>query len=65
MSEIVKKLLNVNSAKTMLFGATLIDTDPRVGYDSTVMAVPKHEFKFNPITALAVYPEVEEILKEK
>lgn len=64
MSDIVKKLLNVNSAKTMLFGATLIDTDPRAGYDMKVMAVPKHEFNFNPINTLAVYPEVEEILKD-
>jgi len=60
MSQIVDKLFNVSSAKTMYFGATLIDSDPRAGYVEDIMATSKHDFNTTPISMLHLYPEIEE-----
>lgn len=57
MSEIVTQTLGINCSMTMLFGGTILDTDPTAGYDQSEMETVRKPSIRSPIAALNLYPE--------
>lgn len=57
MSELVSKTLGINCSITMKFGATIIDTNPYSGYDSTEMETKRNEYNRDIRSSLMFYPE--------
>lgn len=56
----INSILGVKDCKTMLLGATLMDTDPVAGYDGNMTNI-KNEFDWSPINSLLLYPETRDI----
>jgi len=64
MSEIVTQTLGINCAMTMIFGGTIIDTDPAAGYDNSEMEAIRKPCDKTPEAALKFFPEAISVERE-
>lgn len=64
MSEIVTQTFGINCAMTMVFGGTVIDTNPSSGYDSTEMEAIRKPCDKTPATSLNFYPEAIDVERQ-
>lgn len=64
MSELVTQTLGINCSMTMVFGATILDTDPQSGYDNSEMEAIRKPCDRTPESALKFYPEAISVERE-
>lgn len=64
MSEIVTQTLGINCSMTMLFGCTILDTDPAAGYEQSEMESIRKPCEKSPRTALKFYPEAIDVERQ-
>lgn len=64
MSEIVNDIFNINSCKSMVFGASLFDTRPETGYSEGEMAADRIGREHNPQIAYQFYKDMEQLWED-
>jgi hypothetical protein len=62
IADILQKSLKVKSCKTMIFGATLVDTNPAAGRQANIDSIKKPQV-WSPINSLLLYPSIKEYEK--
>jgi len=64
MSDYLNETFGINSCKSMIFGASIFDTNDQSGYCEGEMAHFRNQRSHTPKTALAFYPELEQVWDE-
>lgn len=64
MSDYLNETFGINSCKSMIFGASIFDTNDHSGYSEGEMAHFRHQRIHTPKSALAFYPELEQVWED-